>query len=77
MNARCGCAEEKITSSLEFRISLSEVTGGEQGEDMGAQQAGESGAVKWSVFLKYGRRRSFGVCSSSAFGSVKQLAGKI
>ena len=48
MNAPCGCAEEQITNSLEFRISLSEVTGEEQGEDMGPQQGseGESCAIK-------------------------------
>ena len=44
MNAPCGCAEEKMTDSLEFRISLSQ----EQREDMGPQQRseGESCAIK-------------------------------
>lgn len=54
MNAPCGCAEEKMIDTLEFRIRLSEVTGEEQGEDMGPQQGseGESCAIKWSVFFK-------------------------
>lgn len=48
VNAPCGCAEEKMTDSLQFQISLSQVTGEEQREDVGPQQRseGESCAIK-------------------------------
>lgn len=43
-----------MTDSLKFQISLSQVTGEEQREDVGPQQRseGESCAIKWSMFFK-------------------------